>query len=331
VTDFTASLERDPSNAVAYHRRGEVYLRAKKLREAVSDFDAAIRLDPDLAVAYCSRGWALARTGRPQEALIELTKVGARAQQETPFAAAFDARGRVWYAMGQYRKAVADYARVVELKPEGHDFARTWFGRGLAYVQLSDFEKAEKSFANAVELSPRFSLAKKLLDWVRSDRTAELPELRKPAKVVQPRTPPKSSAPVELSPDGGNAPPGEPLWDQWLVRTEQGLECGPVAMVELDQWCRQGRLEAATWLWRIDGDQWLPAGDIYPELVLQTHRSANRPIPIPISQVEEVEPAEEAEAAEGLQQGDSQFDFLGPKKGGDTPPDGEVGFPGIEV
>jgi tetratricopeptide (TPR) repeat protein len=338
IEDFTAALERDPANAGAFHRRGEVYLRAKKLPQALADFGAAIRLDPDFALAYCSRGWLLARSGRPQAALIELTKVGSRASDDAAFAAAFDARARVWYSMGQYRKALADYARVIELKPEGHDFARMLYGRGLTLIQLGELEKAEKSFSRAIEIQPKLEPARKLMEWVRGDRTEAIPELRKPAKVLGPRTPPKCAPEVELVQQADDAWATSLLWDQWLVRTAKGVECGPVTKIELDLWCRQGRLDGSTYIWRVDRDEWLPAGDVYAELLVQSHRSANRPIPL--SQVPEPqEPQEPPEpvlpdSTTAEPTGDDApplIEVTDPKRGSHPPPDEDIDFPGIKI
>ena len=223
---------------------------------------------------------------------------------------------------------------LVELKPEGHEFARMLYGRGLTLVQLGEFEKAEKSFARAIEIQPRLELARKLVQWIRGDRSETIPELRKLPNVLGPRTPPKCSPEVELVQQAEDPWATSLMWDQWLVRTPKGVECGPVAKVELDMWCRQGRLDSSTYLWRVDRDEWLPAGEVYAELLVQSHRSANRPIPV--SQAPE--PQEpllpndvETESAESIEDDTPAIEVTGPKRGSHPPPDEGIDFPGIKV
>ena len=77
----------------------------------------------------------------------------------------------------------------------------------------------------------------------------------------------------------------------------------------------------------------MPAGEVYPELVLQTHRSANRPIPVTELPVEpEPEPLAEEEIVDEQAPADPfSFDGIGTKRGDDPPPDDDHEFPGIKV
>ena len=61
------------------------------------------------------------------------------------------------------------------------------------------------------------------------------------------------------------AAPGE-YPDSWQMKTPEGLVYGPVTKLELDQWCRQGRITPRCQLLQERRDNWLWAGEVYPEL-----------------------------------------------------------------
>ena len=92
----------------------------------------------------------------------------------------------------------------------------------------------------------------------------------------------------------------EPPWDQWILAGVHGHQFGPVTQGELEQWCTEGRLNNRMNLLRIDWDDWRRAGDVYPELTFESHRSANRPIPIGELPEETLQPETDEEPAEDM-------------------------------
>jgi tetratricopeptide (TPR) repeat protein len=279
IRDFTAAIQRDPTHAMAHFRRGEALVCIGKLPAGINDFDAAIRLDENLVAAYCSRGLAVAKAGRQQRAVIELSKAGGRIRFDLRFAIAFENRGRVYYSMGQYERAVQDYDFVLELNPPGHNLTQTHYGRALALFQLGDRKGSERALRLALRLSPKHTDTRTVLSWIAKGCQGSIMALRRPASVIPIARPPIAIPPVPMDrhSDEWNV---EPIWDQWLVHNEDGREYGPVTKAALDAWCAEGRLGPKSLLLRIDWDQWVWGTEIYQELAMVTHRTANRPIPI---------------------------------------------------
>ena len=60
---FTQALKHDRKFALVYSSRGAAYLKAGKIKKALSDFTRAIRLDPRYARAYHMRGLAHEKAG----------------------------------------------------------------------------------------------------------------------------------------------------------------------------------------------------------------------------------------------------------------------------
>ena len=61
------------------------------------------------------------------------------------------------------------------------------------------------------------------------------------------------------------AAPGE-YPDSWQMKTPEGLVYGPVTKLELDGWCRQGRITPRCQLLQERRDNWIWAAELYPEL-----------------------------------------------------------------
>ena len=52
IAYYSQAILRDPTDAVAYHRRGFAYNRKGEFQNAIADCQEAIRLDPNNGVAY---------------------------------------------------------------------------------------------------------------------------------------------------------------------------------------------------------------------------------------------------------------------------------------
>lgn len=69
LQSLTWAIEQDPDFALAYVKRGTVYLALRKLNQALADADAALELDPAEPSAWLLRGETLRMLGRPRRAL----------------------------------------------------------------------------------------------------------------------------------------------------------------------------------------------------------------------------------------------------------------------
>ncbi|MFN0016948.1 MAG: hypothetical protein ACKVP0_01745 [Pirellulaceae bacterium] len=61
------------------------------------------------------------------------------------------------------------------------------------------------------------------------------------------------------------AAPGE-CPDSWQMKTPEGLVYGPVTKLELDHWCRQGRITPRCQILQERRESWMWAAEVYPEL-----------------------------------------------------------------
>lgn len=61
------------------------------------------------------------------------------------------------------------------------------------------------------------------------------------------------------------AAPGE-CPDSWQMKTPEGLVYGPVTKLDLDHWCRQGRITPRCQILQERRETWMWATELYPEL-----------------------------------------------------------------
>ena len=57
LANYNKALALDPNYAMAYNRRGLVYLNQNDMEKALADYNKALELDPKLDKAYNNRGF----------------------------------------------------------------------------------------------------------------------------------------------------------------------------------------------------------------------------------------------------------------------------------
>lgn len=83
----TKIINLAPTDAVAYHNRGDARLRkGGDVETAIADFSKAIEINPRLARAYDSRGRAYASKGDYTRAVVDVTKAGELTAKPAPAA-----------------------------------------------------------------------------------------------------------------------------------------------------------------------------------------------------------------------------------------------------
>jgi tetratricopeptide (TPR) repeat protein len=80
----SSMIQRDPTDASAYHSRGVAYQLKGDFASAMSDYNKAIELKPDYAPAYESRGRAFASKGDYTSAVADVTKAGELTPKPAP-------------------------------------------------------------------------------------------------------------------------------------------------------------------------------------------------------------------------------------------------------
>src|SRR2546428_813442 len=73
VAEMTEIIKHDPSNALAYFRRGNAWSNLHDYAQAGHDLDTAIELEPGNAMAYNNRGIASLCSGDAAAAIVDLS------------------------------------------------------------------------------------------------------------------------------------------------------------------------------------------------------------------------------------------------------------------
>jgi tetratricopeptide (TPR) repeat protein len=132
ITELDRKIQRDPNDAAAYYKRGQLYAQYEDFTRAVKDFDAVIRLSPKDAEALNNRCWANAMIAELQAALKDCD---AALALRPSYVDALDSRGFVNLKMGQQSKAIADYDAALRINPKQ---ASSLYGRGIAKLRMGN-------------------------------------------------------------------------------------------------------------------------------------------------------------------------------------------------
>lgn len=126
ISEYGRRIRRDPSDRIAYYKRGQLYAIKGAYALSVTDFDQAIRLNVRDAEAYNNRCWTRAATGDLNDALVDCNEA---LRLKPDLYDALDSRGLVYLKLGRYADAIRDYNDSLAKNPRS---VSSLFGRGLA-------------------------------------------------------------------------------------------------------------------------------------------------------------------------------------------------------
>jgi tetratricopeptide (TPR) repeat protein len=126
ISEYSRRIRQDPSDRIAYYKRGQLYAIKGAYALAVTDFDQSIRLNVRDAEAYNNRCWTRAATGDLTNALIDCNEA---LRLKPDLYDALDSRGLVYLKLGHYADAIRDYNDSLARNPRS---VSSLFGRGLA-------------------------------------------------------------------------------------------------------------------------------------------------------------------------------------------------------
>ena len=149
IQKLDAKLQQNPTDAVAFYNRGQLYAKNGNFSRAIADFDQAIRLDPSDAAAFNNRCWTRGASGDLDLALQDCNDA---IRLRPDFADAFDSRGLIYLKLNLNGNAVADYDAALRLKPNQ---ASSLYGRGLAKVRIGKTSEGNSDIAAAKAINPR--------------------------------------------------------------------------------------------------------------------------------------------------------------------------------
>ena len=148
VPEPAALASTEPTDALAYRRRGRARLARGDAAGAVTDHASAIALEPDQAKHWIDRAIAFHAQTNLASALADLDRA---VELDPASTAAHDVRGIVHYDLGHHDAALADFDRAIELDPGR---AHAWSHRGNVLRTIGKYEAALADYDRACELDP---------------------------------------------------------------------------------------------------------------------------------------------------------------------------------
>ncbi|MBN1910290.1 MAG: tetratricopeptide repeat protein [Pirellulales bacterium] len=152
---FNAAIQRNPSYAEAYYRRGECWRKTWWLDRAKKDFQQAIQLDPNHVQAHFGKALVDETTDYWDEAIAGYTKA-IRLDPGLPLP--WIRRGGLFWNRGDHHRATADLDRGIVLCmkkiAQNTADANTYRARALAYHTRKQYDKAAADYAEMLRLDP---------------------------------------------------------------------------------------------------------------------------------------------------------------------------------
>jgi hypothetical protein len=157
VKDLNLKLERNPEDAGALYRRGQVYASKGAYQLALKDFDASLKLNPKDVEAYNNRCWTRTVIGDLKAALKDCNEA---LRLRPNFVDALDSRGLVNLKSGLAKNAIADFDAALRINPR---LTSSLYGRGLAKQRNGAASEGDLDIANAKAMDP--NIVKEFADY----------------------------------------------------------------------------------------------------------------------------------------------------------------------
>jgi len=154
------ALKRNPRDADAYWRRGEIHAGFGELDGALDDFTKAIELNPERSIFYRSRGDAYQAAGKPKLAIRDYSKAlefdPSDFRARTSRARAYAKIGEKANAKSDYDDVIASFTETIETNPQNQ---WAFYYRGLAYKELGEDDRAVADLEKALSIDPNLKEA----------------------------------------------------------------------------------------------------------------------------------------------------------------------------
>lgn len=145
---LTEAINRNPQDADAYYKRGNILAQQRDYELASKDFSRAIELNPKDAQAFNNRCWVNVALGLGQMAIADCDEA---LRIRPQYADALDSRGLANLMLGRLDPAIADFNDALGLKPK---LATSLYGRGLAYTRQGKTSAGSSDMKAATAINP---------------------------------------------------------------------------------------------------------------------------------------------------------------------------------
>ena len=148
LKDLNDRIAKNPDDANAYYRRGQVFAGKGAYSLAVNDFSDTLRLNPKDVEAFNNRCWARTVTGDLPAALKDCNEA---LRLRPNFVDALDSRGLVNLKSGMTKNAIADFDAALKINP---NLTSSLYGRGLAKQRSGLISEGQQEMSNAIVKDP---------------------------------------------------------------------------------------------------------------------------------------------------------------------------------
>jgi|GEM_PF-4351658 len=150
LTEYTRLIELDPTDGLAYYRRGRLFYDREEWQFAISDFTRAIDNGYDDNFIYFYRGFANSENGNYDEAVADYTASIERDPDcEDSCWIDYNNRGVGYERGGDLQSALSDYSTAIELNA---DYALAYSNRGYLNEDLERYDDALADWNQALIL-----------------------------------------------------------------------------------------------------------------------------------------------------------------------------------
>jgi tetratricopeptide (TPR) repeat protein len=177
IKDLSEAIRLAPDNADAHYNRGNAYQARQEYDRAIHDYDDAVRLDPRLVWAYTNRGNAYAARQEYDRAIHDYDDA---IRLDPRFAWAYNNRGFAYQAKQEYDRAIHDYDDAVRLDPKN---ALAYTNRGNAYAAKQEYNRAIHDYDEVTRLDPENGWPYNNMAWLWA--TCPKGEVRNGKKAVE--------------------------------------------------------------------------------------------------------------------------------------------------
>ncbi|QOZ30754.1 caspase family protein [Bradyrhizobium sp. CCBAU 53421] len=157
IKSLNDRLDKNPDDAAALYRRGQVFASKGAYDLAVKDFTNSLRLNPKDVEAYNNRCWVRTVIGDLQAALKDCNEA---LRLRPNFVDALDSRGLMNLKGGQNKNAIADFDAALKINPR---LTSSLYGRGLAKKRNGAVAEGDLDIANAKAMDP--NIVKEFADY----------------------------------------------------------------------------------------------------------------------------------------------------------------------
>ena len=149
-----AYISSNPNDAYAYYDRGYAYYLNAQDELAISDFTKSLELDPTNHEVLYYRGRSNTYLGNNEFAVEDFTQ--AISLTDTPNEYYHYYLADAYYNQQMYKKAISEYQTAIDIYP---DYPEAYAGLGDCYYFLGDANTSIDYFTESLNLSPEYGYA----------------------------------------------------------------------------------------------------------------------------------------------------------------------------